>query len=81
LLVVAPPDLTTLAQRSSGFYPAIDVERTIDGRIERASHGSQGMPVWGRQLYFSADPNNAQARAHADEEIRLLSEYVRSIQQ
>ena len=81
LLVVPPTDLTRLAQRNNGFFPAVEVERTIDGRAERAAHGTRSMPVWGQQLYFSADPNNAQARAHADEEIRLLSEHVRSIQQ
>jgi hypothetical protein len=81
LLVSPPPDLTRIAQRHSGFFPAVDVEQVIDGRIERAAHGTQSMPVWGRQLYFSADPNDAQARAHADEAIRVLSEYIRSIQQ
>jgi mono/diheme cytochrome c family protein len=81
LLVSPPPDLTRIAQRHSGFFPAVDVEKVIDGRTERVAHGTRSMPVWGRQLFYSADPNDAKARAHADEEIRLLSEYVRSIQQ
>jgi mono/diheme cytochrome c family protein len=81
LLVSPPPDLTLIAQRHSGFFPAVDVEKAIDGRSERVAHGTRSMPVWGQQLYFSADPNDAQARAHADEAIRVLSEYIRSIQQ
>lgn len=80
-LVVRPPDLTLISQRHNGFFPAVDVERVIDGRSETASHGTRTMPVWGRQLYLSDDPNNAKARANADEAIRLLSEHIRSMQQ
>jgi mono/diheme cytochrome c family protein len=81
LLVAPPPDLTLISQRHNGFFPAVDVQRVIDGREVRVAHGTRSMPVWGRQLFFSADPNDEKARAQADEEIRLLSEYVRSIQQ
>lgn len=81
LLVSPPPDLTLIAQRHNGFFPAVDVAKVIDGRTERLVHGTRSMPVWGRQLYFSAKPDDVAARAHADEEIRLLSEYIRSIQQ
>ena len=81
LLVNPPPDLTLITQRNNGFFPATEVERIIDGRTGRAAHGTRNMPVWGRQLFFSADPNDAAARARADEAIRLLSEHIRSIQQ
>ena len=80
-LVARPPDLTLIAQRHNGFFPAADVARVIDGRSEIASHGTRTMPVWGRQLFLSNDPNDAKARANADEAIRLLSEHIRSIQQ
>jgi mono/diheme cytochrome c family protein len=81
LLVTPPPDLTLIAQRNNGFFPALDVFRTIDGREGRAVHGTRSMPVWGRQLYFSDKPNDDAARAHADEEIALVAEYIRSLQQ
>lgn len=80
LLVNPPPDLTSIAQRNNGFFPALEVERVIDGRTGRAVHGTRNMPVWGRQLYFSADANDPVARARADEAIRLLSEHIRSLQ-
>jgi mono/diheme cytochrome c family protein len=80
LFIVPPVDLTLIAQRNKGVFPASEVQRTIDGREGRSMHGTRSMPVWGRQLYFSAKPDDIAARQHADEEIRLLTEYIRSLQ-
>ena len=80
LLVLPPPDLTRIAQRHGGVFPDEQVRSVIDGRTGRAAHGTRSMPVWGRQLYFSHKPDDAAARAHADRQIALLVEYVRTLQ-
>ncbi len=41
-------DLTTLARRNDGVFPAQRVYEIIDGRQEVAAHGPRAMPVWGR---------------------------------
>lgn len=42
-----PPDLTLLAQRNGGDFPAKKVGRIIDGRDPVKGHGGPDMPVWG----------------------------------
>jgi mono/diheme cytochrome c family protein len=50
LLKVQPPDLTGLASANGARFPFSSVYRKIDGRDLPASHGSPGMPVWGRRF-------------------------------
>ena len=80
-LVTPPSDLTRIAQRNGGRFTADTVQRFIDGREVRRAHGPRDMPVWGRQLYFSATEDDRAARAHADAQIARIVEYLRSIQQ
>ncbi len=47
LLKIVPADLTRLAERHDGEFPAEHIYRTIDGRQEITGHGSRQMPVWG----------------------------------
>ncbi len=42
-----PTNLTTLAQKNGGKYPASHVAAVIHGEAMTPSHGSQDMPVWG----------------------------------
>ena len=42
-----PTDLTTLAQKEGGKYPAAHVAAVIRGQASTPSHGSQEMPIWG----------------------------------
>ena len=42
-----PTDLTLLAQKNAGKYPAAHVAAVIKGQAITPSHGSQDMPVWG----------------------------------
>ncbi len=42
------PDLTTIAKRNNGVFPAQRVYEIIDGRQEVEAHGPRAMPVWGR---------------------------------
>ena len=46
MLLVRPPDLTTLTQRYGGTYPITRIVMRIDGRDPLTSHGSP-MPVYG----------------------------------
>jgi mono/diheme cytochrome c family protein len=45
---VPPPDLTRIAARNGGVYPASRVERIISGEEPLpGGHGTRAMPVWG----------------------------------
>ncbi len=76
---IAPPDLTHLATRRGGQYPAEDVRKIIDGRDARGPHGSRQMPVWGMELYY-ADTGNPDKQKQVEELIDRLVEYLRTIQ-
>lgn len=47
LLLVKPPDLTSIRKRHDGKFPASWVYRIIDGRNDLRPHGSKEMPIWG----------------------------------
>lgn len=81
LLKIEVPDLTRLAQRYSGEFPAEHVRRTINGRFDRPAHGLPYMPVWGSRFYDSEVPHDAEERARADSLIERLVAYLRSIQE
>jgi len=74
------PDLTRLALRDGGEFPAEDVARVIDGRLEHPAHGTRDMPVWGWQLYDMSTERPEDERQLVDELIGRLVEYLRSIQ-
>ena len=42
-----PADLTQIAKRNKGVFPADQVSRQIDGRQVVKAHGDSQMPVWG----------------------------------
>lgn len=80
LIKVGVPDLTRIAQRDGGEFPAEDVRRIIDGRNDRRAHGPRDMPVWGWQLYDISSADETGERARVDASIDRLVEYLRSIQ-
>lgn len=47
LLLVKPPDLTSIRKRNGGEFPTSWVYRIIDGRNEVRPHGTREMPIWG----------------------------------
>lgn len=52
------PDLTTLARRNGGKFPAVRVRGIIAGDQRYAAHGSPEMPVWGpifHQIEYDRD--------------------------
>ena len=47
-LKTAPPDLTRIAARNGGKFPAERVQHIITGETDAAvAHGTRQMPVWG----------------------------------
>ena len=71
-----PSDLTQLAKRNDGVFPAKKVFDTIDGR-KATAHGGPDMPAWGdvfAKATESAGAENAAAR------IDVLVEYLQTLQ-
>jgi mono/diheme cytochrome c family protein len=78
LLRVAPPDLTRIAIRNGGAFPAERVYRIIDGRAAIGSHGTLEMPVWGNVFASPAEGGDAVSVAT---KIRDLVSYLEAIQE
>lgn len=74
-----PPDLTLIARRSGGVFPAERVRRIVDGTEIVYPHGAREMPVWGLEFAMTAE-GPTQGRAVAEATIARLVEYLRSIQ-
>ncbi len=76
-----PPDLTRIARRHGGDFPADKVHRIIDGRSNLLPHGTREMPIWG-MLFVSTkeDSDSSTSQAQVDSAIARLVEYLRSLQ-
>lgn len=82
LLNQKPTDLTLLAKKNNGNFPAQRVARIIDGREEIAIHGPRDMPVWGQRFGQAEEAAGQQTSQTAiREQIQLLLEYLEKIQQ
>jgi mono/diheme cytochrome c family protein len=78
-LKVPPADLTRIAERRGGTFPADWVAARIDGRDYIEVHGPSEMPVWGEGLaYAVADRELREARI--ERAIAMLVEYLATIQ-
>ena len=75
-----PPDLTRLAHRHGGKFPAAEVRQTIDGRANLLPHGERTMPVWGQEFVL-AEGSTPDARARAENLLSKLVDYLGSIQE
>jgi mono/diheme cytochrome c family protein len=69
-----PADLSTLAQRNDGKYPADGVAATLLNGSENSVHGTSDMPIWG-PVFQSRGKDVAQTR------INNLTKFVESLQQ
>lgn len=49
ILRTAPTDLTQLSKKNGGVFPVERVSAVIDGRQPVKGHGTQDMPIWGRE--------------------------------
>lgn len=78
-LLKRPTDLTTLAQRHDGKYPADKVASYVDGREEVREHGRREMPIWGDALLWPEE-ESPERRGHVQRKIGELVEFLRTIQ-
>ena len=72
-----PADLTEIAKRNGGLFPAELVFRTIDGKNPVRGHGGADMPVWGDAFARSRDGGNPETVKRM---IQSLVDYLESIQ-
>jgi len=71
-----PTDLTLLAQKDGGKYPAAHVSAVMKGQASTPSHGSQDMPVWG-PLFSSISQGH---ESQVQQRISNMVNYVESLQ-
>jgi mono/diheme cytochrome c family protein len=75
-LRVPVPDLTTLAARSGGSFPADRVRKIIEGAERLRGHGTADMPAWG-DAFKRTEGIEARTPRQA---IDNLAAYLRSVQ-
>lgn len=86
VLSQAPSDLTTIAARYSGSFPADQIYRVISGQDMINPHGDRQMPVWGPRYWQSAQdragmvPHDVDTQALVHGRIMALVQYLESIQ-
>jgi mono/diheme cytochrome c family protein len=67
-----PPNLTSLATRNGGVFPAERVRQVVEG-VGPAAHGSRDMPVWGA-VFRRLPVGGANAQDRIDAAVRYLQE-------
>ena len=75
-LSVKVPDLTTIAKRNHGVFPAERIRNIISGDEVFFAHGSRDMPIWGP--IFHQIEND---RDYGNIRLKNVTEHLRSIQQ
>jgi mono/diheme cytochrome c family protein len=78
------PDLTTIAKRNGGVFPADRMIEIIDGRQALKGHGPRNMPIWGTAYteraaaYYGGFAFNAEQFVRA--RVLALVDYLYSLQ-
>jgi mono/diheme cytochrome c family protein len=72
-----PPDLTRIAQRNQGEFPAEEVFRIIDGRKPVPGHGGPDMPVWGDAF---KNTESGFDEEHVKAKIQALVDHIKMLQ-
>ena len=75
-LKVPPADLTGLAKKHGGNYPASHVAAVLRGEADLASHGSKDMPIWG-PLFSSISQGN---EGQVQQRVANLVDYIGTLQ-
>jgi mono/diheme cytochrome c family protein len=73
-----PPDLTLMARKNGGRYPANLVARIVDGRKPVDGHGGPDMPVWGDAF---KNPDTGFDNAKVQQKIRSVVDFIETLQQ
>lgn len=77
-LKVAPGDLTRLASKHGGKFPADWVYARIDGREPVVAHGPSEMPVWGMSFQDPGKVENQESMVES--RLRDLVAYLATLQ-
>jgi mono/diheme cytochrome c family protein len=75
-LKMATTNLTTLAVKNGGTFPAAHVAAVIQGDALTPAHGSKDMPVWG-PIFMSI---GGHSKSEVQLRIRNLTTYLESVQ-
>jgi len=75
-LKVPPTDLTTLAEKNAGKYPALQVSAVIRGESAVTAHGSKDMPIWGK-LFWSMSGGH---ESEVQQRVANLNKHIESLQ-
>ncbi len=75
-LKVPPTDLTALAVKNGGKYPALKVAAIIRGEELLPAHGTKEMPIWGN-LFWSLSGGH---ESEVQQRIANLNKYMESLQ-
>jgi mono/diheme cytochrome c family protein len=75
-LKVAPRDLSALAKKNDGKYPAIRVTSVLNGQANLAAHENKEMPVWGAVFWRMSGGHEAEVQ----QRIGNLNHYIESLQ-
>jgi mono/diheme cytochrome c family protein len=75
-LKVPPTDLTTLASKNGGKYPAMKVAAVIRGEDVLAAHGSKDMPIWGHLFRTISGGHESEVQ----QRVANLNKYIESLQ-
>jgi mono/diheme cytochrome c family protein len=78
-LKTGPADLTTLAHRNGGNFPADRVIAELRFGVPTPAHGTAEMPVWGN-LMLTLTPSSQTSRTLMFERIHNLSDYLKTMQ-
>ena len=75
VLTIRPADLTILAKKTGGKFPAAQIYQMIDGRNPAVrGHGGPDMPVWGE--VFAAKGNAASVK----DRVNALVKHIETLQ-
>ena len=74
-LKVPPADLTQIAKRNGGKFPALAVRMSISGDTAVAAHGTRDMPTWG-QVFRETEGDPVSALR-----VKNLVDYVENLQE
>lgn len=75
-LKTPPTDLTLMAKKNNGKFPASHVYSSIVGDLNVPAHGSADMPMWGN-VYRSMSSGH---EAEVQQRISNLTRYIESLQ-
>ena len=75
VLKTPPADLTQIAKKNTGKFPALAVRATIIGDSAKPTHGTPDMPMWG-SVFRSAEGDSTTALR-----LKNLVDYLETLQQ